>query len=450
MPSLDILALPGLRAVETWDRSSSGRSTIVVAAEPTSPPRACPVCGDALRQHGVRQVQIKDAPMRGRPVVIELRRPRFLCARGHAVGPDLPVLAEGRRMTRRLVRFIGVAALRKRAFADVATETGVDVRTVREIFDELAGRLEEWFPPLAPRWLGIDEVHVAGRIPAVLTDVENNLLIDILPSRSQGSIAAAIGALEGRERIQAVAMDIYWPYRNAVAEALPGVPVIVDKRHVLELARRAMEKVRRTIWRRGRRRRRIRREDVALLNRRRFDLDEAEAATVAARCDQLPDLGAAYRLKEDFYAIWDLRGRAEAEMRFAAWRASIPAELEEIFGPVAATVEAWRDPVFDYFDFAGRVTNAYTETANGLIKEIQGLGRGYHFDRLRAKALHLHGRWTEEALRIHEAALAVQARPAAGGISEADLAAGLARRGLHLEPRTGLGQAGIWVGTAAE
>lgn len=49
-------------------------------------------------------------------------------------------------------------------------------------------------------------------------------------------------------------------------------------------------------------------------------------------------------------------------------------------------MENWRAEILNYFDY--RITNAFTESLNGIIKHMQRLGRGYTFDVTRAKLLY--------------------------------------------------------------
>ncbi len=49
----------------------------------------------------------------------------------------------------------------------------------------------------------------------------------------------------------------------------------------------------------------------------------------------------------------------------------------------------WETEVFAYFDH--RITNAYTESLNSLIRVMNRLGRGYSFEALRAKMLFTEG-----------------------------------------------------------
>lgn len=55
------------------------------------------------------------------------------------------------------------------------------------------------------------------------------------------------------------------------------------------------------------------------------------------------------------------------------------------FAELLSAMKNWREPIFNYFDH--RVTNAYTEAMNGLIKIANRAGRGYSFEVLRARML---------------------------------------------------------------
>ena len=61
----------------------------------------------------------------------------------------------------------------------------------------------------------------------------------------------------------------------------------------------------------------------------------------------------------------------------------------------------WNTEIFAYFDY--RVTNAYTEVLNGLIKIANRNGRSYSFDVIRAKTLYTNGfQKTQKQLRLSE------------------------------------------------
>lgn len=104
-----------------------------------------------------------------------------------------------------------------------------------------------------------------------------------------------------------------------------------------------------------------------------------------ALLDNDPLLKDGWETKEAFHAIWSATDRATAEKAFDDWRAAIPASVAAEFGAAAATVENWRPYIFNFFDH--RFTNAYTESLNRITKDFNRVGRGYKFDRIRAKIL---------------------------------------------------------------
>ncbi len=61
----------------------------------------------------------------------------------------------------------------------------------------------------------------------------------------------------------------------------------------------------------------------------------------------------------------------------------------ESFYSLTRAVNNWMPEILNYFSH--RVTNAYTESLNNLIRVMNRLGRGYSFEALRAKVLFTEG-----------------------------------------------------------
>ena len=102
-----------------------------------------------------------------------------------------------------------------------------------------------------------------------------------------------------------------------------------------------------------------------------------------------PALGAAYRAKEDFFAIYDALETQEAVDLFRQWEAGLDEEIKDAFYPLTRAVNNWMPEIMAYFEHP--VTNAYTESLNNLIRVMNRLGRGYSFEALRAKILFTEG-----------------------------------------------------------
>lgn len=81
--------------------------------------------------------------------------------------------------------------------------------------------------------------------------------------------------------------------------------------------------------------------------------------------------------------------------QIAAWEAKygVKAELFKEFRVFYNAMKKWYKEVFNFFDETEtdrRYTNAAAEGTNHLIQNMNSLGNGYSFERLRARALFWH------------------------------------------------------------
>ena len=84
----------------------------------------------------------------------------------------------GSRPTR-LVAWMGKQAVR-RTFASIADDTGLDEKTIRNIFRDYINELEAEFRFETPKWMGIDEIHIINKPRCVVSNIQN-----IEPARSK-------------------------------------------------------------------------------------------------------------------------------------------------------------------------------------------------------------------------------------------------------------------------
>lgn len=129
--------------------------------------------------------------------------------------------------------------------------------------------------------------------------------------------------------------------------------------------------------------------DRFLMLKRRKDLTPMEQIILDSWTLNFPLLKQAYELKEAFYEIWEANDAKEAQERYAAWQASIPDGMKSAFSDIIKAYGNWQHEINNYFTH--RVTNAYTESINGLTRVVNRMGRGYSFKALRAKMLYSEG-----------------------------------------------------------
>jgi transposase len=219
----------------------------------------------------------------------------------------------------------------------------------------------------------------------VLTDIGDRRPIEMLADRDKGTLATWLNTYRDRSVIQGVAIDMWRPYLNVSELLLPGVPVVIDKFHVVRMANYCMERVRIRLQKTrkaGERRDWLR--SKAYLNMRYAKLTEKQRFNVDMWLDNEPDLAAAHRLKEALYEVYDLP-KAQAIAAYDAYAASVPANLRGDFKVLLTAMKNWRKQILAYFDHP--ISNGYTEALNGVAKTINRAGRGYSFEVLRARLL---------------------------------------------------------------
>jgi transposase len=346
------------------------------------------------------------------PAYLVIERPRYYCrACRRTIQTQPSWLDPKHRITRTLAQRIFELSC-DLSFAEVGRVLGISESVVRDVFWRRAKAVDPLFRPRAPRLLGIDEVHLSSRPRAVLTDLERGTVVDVLESYSAEAVTAAIQALEGWEGIEGICIDFALAYASAVQSAYAGQNarpvVVIDKRHVLELARSSLNRVR--AYEKKSMPKGQHRSTAQLLNMRRDQMSAGQQIQIEKIRASHPRLADAHFLNEGFRAIYDCPDRASAEAAYDAWVASIPRWLGGDFRNVVTELRRRRQQVFAYFDLP--ITNAVTETRNGHLKALWRRAKGHRktregFRAFRLQVLHKYGDRRPDEIARREAAAAI-------------------------------------------
>jgi transposase len=362
-----------------------------INAEAREHPSDCQVCGTPDIVGFGRNVQlVYDLPMHGKRVGIYAETRRYQCrACSKTFYERLPEVDDKRMMTSRLVKWLGEQSV-KRPFAHLAEEVGVTENTVKNVFNDYINELERMVRFETPLWMGIDEIHIIKKPRCVVSNIENNTIVNVLRDRNKKTLADYLFRLKGRDLVKCVTMDMWQPYKDAVRAVMPQAIIVIDKFHVVRMANECLETVRKDIrcsltekQRRGLKR------DRFILLKRETNLDGLDRITLESWTKNFPALGAAYRAKEEFFDIYDALTIQEGELLFRSWEENLSPEIKNAFYPLTRAVNNWMPEIMAYFDHP--VANAYTESLNNLIRVMNRLGRGYSFEALRAKILFTEG-----------------------------------------------------------
>lgn len=358
-----------------------------IEAEYTVQPDACQKCGviGRLYKHGTKEATYRDSPIRGASVLLRAQVKRYKCrdCGGTFLQPLTGMHAE-MRMTDRCADFIGRQSLLD-TFARIAQEVGCDDKTVRTLARSRIAVLDAGYLPQLPEFMGLDETQIDGKMRMVITDIGRRRPIEMLPERDKATLTTWFNHFRDRSMVKGIAIDMWRPYLDVSKLMFPGVPVVIDKFHVVRMANYCMERVRIRLGKtqpKGQRREWMRTR--ALLNKRPASLSEKQRFALAMWMDNDAEMAAAYVAKEAFYAIYDMP-KAEAALAYDAYASTIPESIRRDFKVLLTAMKNWRTEILAYFDH--QISNGYTEALNGVAKTINRQGRGYSFEVLRARLL---------------------------------------------------------------
>lgn len=370
------------------------------------PPQRCSNCEQTgpLWRFGTKKQYFEDTPLEGRPVRIRVTRQRYKCPNcRQSFYEPIDGLDDIRLASRRLVEFIAKAAL-QRPFSHVAQECGVHEKTVRCIAHSFFKALDAIAHFPTPRWLGIDDVFLNGALRTVLTNLKDKKVYEILQDSKPETIEAFLRGMPGRESVELVCMDFSALYRKQVRACLPAATIVVDMFHILQLANKAIDQIRRRV---KKKKRVALGYDTRILRKRRSALTSCDKKALRRWKLKVPELAMAFALKEQFCKVWKAKDPAAARQLYGAWKDTCLQKSPRGFRQLIQTIGRWEDDVF-----AGQtkpITNGYAEGMNGIVKNLNRQARGLAFEALRAKLLYMYGyarskreskkpRWPDEPL----------------------------------------------------
>ncbi len=351
-------------------------------------PKCCLLCNSNIfRKHLNRKQFYFDLPVRTKRVGLYIKRQRYLCKECNKSFLEvLPKIHPKHNMTNRLVEYIEKKSL-QRPFTHLAEEIGCTEGTIRKIFKSHIKTLAAQNKFETPIVMGIDEIHLAKRARAVITNINEKTIIEMFKDRNKTTIIKYLQGLENSHTVLNVAIDMWKPYRDAVNGVLPHSIVVIDKFHVVKMANSALEKYRKELRASLTAKQRIDlKNDRFLLLKRKSTLSPKEDLIVSYWENNYPILAKMYLLKEQFFEIYEANSKEEAYTRYSEFENQLTSEIKHYWHEVTRTVGNWHTEIFAYFDCP--VTNVYTEAMNSVIRHVDRMGRSYSFETIRAKMLY--------------------------------------------------------------
>jgi len=404
------LNLPELNEIECLKPIDYG-DIYFFECEPVSNYRGpCPHCGnhDYYIHGNAADRRVHDISMGLISVQLEVHTPRYLCnSCQRSFSHPFDCLIPNSQFTHRLYQQIELRALQG-AFTPIADEYGISTRKVADILIKYGRELEKTHHVVAPRVLGMDEVHIRDAMRGVFTNIEMGCVLEMVQDNKFNTMKAAIESMQDyQENIEIVTMDMTSGYVSVVEEILPHAKIIIDKFHVIANLYRKIETIRSRLLKHLKEQIECI-EDVEeykykknLLarfgaNNKLFKMgndkikaSRTRSSLLSELMDEFPEIYMLFVMKDGLERIYQGDSREEAEKRFEEWAAQVPKgdplfhEMESLYN----SMKRWKKYIFNYFDTEVKYSNAATEGLNSLIKHLNNEGRGYSFEILRFKVL---------------------------------------------------------------
>jgi len=213
-------------------------------------PLHCPKCGFLMVHNGWRLVEHQGLPSDGQPVLLSIRKQKYLCKNCHqtalAAFKDVAVNCHFTKRVKQKLAFDGIENI---SVKYIAKENFTSDNTVTRAMWALFEYNQPDFHFL-PAHMAFDDFK-AGRFAGsgmsiILMNIENHRVLDVIKDRSNYSLTKYFQrySLAARAAVQTITVDLYQPYRQLIAKMFPNALIIADRFHVVVQAYTALQQVR--------------------------------------------------------------------------------------------------------------------------------------------------------------------------------------------------------------
>ena len=287
-------------------------------------------------------------------------------------------LADHPFYTKRFAFFVG-RRCRTMTITDVAQETRLDWKTIKELEEQYMREQLRRVGTPAPQVIGIDEISIrkGHTYRIVVSDLVRRRPIWFGgQDRSEASMDAFYEWLGPKtsQRIRLAVMDMWKPFRTSTLkpEHAPQAAILFDKFHILCHLGDALDTVRKAEYARltGKDRRFIKGQKYTLLSHR-ANLTTQGRRSLKLLLNANKRLSTAYILKEQFDQLWSYQKAAWARRFFEHWRDSLKWQRLKPYEKFAKMIDQHWDGIAAYCEPENKVALGFVEGVNNKIRVIQ-------------------------------------------------------------------------------
>jgi len=371
----EIFSLQGLKVTVI----TTTEVTITLKAKSRRRTAECTTCGArAYRIHQYRHRTVNHGQLNDKLILVQLTVRRFRCkACGRTFAEALPGIS----------RRLSTAHCLNHQLEDAATMSikGTALRhdkawgSIASLLDNIHYEIN-WDKQGQRISLGLDE-HSLRKKRQMVTTITNLTqshrgLLTILPNDRKDTIVKFLKQIPrgAQERITEICIDLRGSFRAAIKEAWPQVNMVADPFHVVQLAGRAVEEVRRVVMsasgNHAKVKRAVQNPKEKLTDEEQTKLDQLWLDTAA-----FPSLHVAWLVKEKIRDLYKSRNRASAEKKFTLILVYLEGVESAYLTTLRKTLVHWQPQILNHFDHG--TSNGFTEGCHTKIKMLKRLSYGF-------------------------------------------------------------------------
>jgi len=227
--------------------------------------------------------------------------------------------------------------------------------------------------------LSIDEIYVGKRrgYYTLVLDLDSGRILWVSRGRGKAGLQGFWRRLRrSRARIGAVAMDMSGAYWAAVLEELPGVAIVFDRFHVMQLMNQRLDELRRELVREaeGPLKLVIKGTRYLLLTRaENLELDQFPKLEQALKLNE--PLSQGWYLKEELSLLWEQKSYAAMSQFLTQWCEQAEQTGVRQLQQMAKTLRVHRSGILTWWRHP--INNGRMEGTNNKIKTLNRQAYGY-------------------------------------------------------------------------
>lgn len=399
-----LLGLDGFRVLSATEMPDE----LVIEIETTADFVGCSSCGQRAQAQDRMTVETRDLPCFGRATRLRWHKRRWRCRDEGC---------SARTWTETSPHFSSRNLLSVRAGREACYQVGANARPVAGLAKELGvcwwtvmDAVKEHGTPLVEdsqrvgkvKHLGVDEtsyLKATSTHPTIyatgIVDLEGNKLIDLVEGNAAADLRTWLAQRDEAwlKGVKVVATDLAESFRAGLSPHLAHAKKVADPFHVVRVANRCLDKVRRrvqneTLGHRGRKHDPLYRiRKLLLTGNERLNDEGKDRMLLGLRAgDPHDEVLGAWLAKESVRDVYLTDDVAEAGLLLDKTIAGCLADEVEEIRSLGGTLKSWRKEILEHHRTGA--SNGPTEGLNLCVKKVKRCGHGYRtFENYRLRVL---------------------------------------------------------------